>query len=59
MVLFVLLEVVSGMREGKGECTQTRREFRSERMDAICIVKVVDMDLGSRWFQSFERPAVR
>ena len=47
MVLYVLLEVVSGMREGKGECTQTRREFRSERMDAICIVKVVDMDLGT------------
>ena len=45
MVLFVLLEVVSGLRERRGECTQTRREFRSERMDAICIAKVVDMDL--------------
>lgn len=55
MVLLVVLDVVSGRRSewrGGGRHTQTRREFRSERMDAICIVTGVDLDLGRptpRW----------
>ena len=47
-MILLVLDVVSEMREGKGRCTQTRKEFRSERMDAICIVTVVHMDLGEQ-----------